>query len=60
MRYTLKYIADFIGVSERELARITSENFENLYRVKLSYTEKTGCEVSDYKIEKIMDREFEE
>lgn len=62
VRYTLKYIADFKGVSENELARITSENFEELYKVKLSESYcKTKCsEVSSYKIEKIMDKDFEE
>lgn len=60
VRYTLKYIADFKGVSEQELARVTSENFENLYCLKLTEVEKTGCEVSNYKIEKIIDTDFKD
>ena len=49
-----------IPVSELELARITSENFEKLYEVKLSEsdTKATGIEITDYKIDKIMDKEF--
>ncbi|SFS85540.1 TatD DNase family protein [Succinivibrio dextrinosolvens] len=60
VRYTLKYLADFKGVSEKELARITSENFENLYKLKLSdyETPPKGCEISSYKIENIIDRSF--
>ncbi|WP_202107641.1 TatD family hydrolase [Succinivibrio dextrinosolvens] len=61
VRYTLKYIADFKGVTENELAKITSENFENLYRVRLSDSEikSKGCEISTYRIEKIIDKSFE-
>ncbi|MGN1281403.1 MAG: TatD family hydrolase [Succinivibrio sp.] len=60
VRYTLKFIADFKGMSEQMLASITSENFERLYRLKLSEPKAVDCECSDYKLEKIIDRPFEE
>lgn len=50
----------FLVDSHCHLARITSENFEKLYGVNLSEsaTKAMGIEISDYKIDKIMDTEF--
>lgn len=59
VRYTLKYLADFKGVSEDTLARVTSENFEKLYGVKLKETALPDTPCSDYKISAIMNRPFE-
>ena len=61
VRYTLKFIADFKGVSEDKLASVTSENFENLYGVKLKDSDVKIPEVdfSTYKLEKILDKPFE-
>ncbi len=60
VRYTLRYIAALKNVSEMEFARITSENFEKLYRLDLSETETEakGIEISDYHIDKIIDSSF--
>ena len=60
VRYTLRYIADLKKVSEMELARITSENFEKLYGVNLSETNTPAqnIKISNYKIDKIMDQHF--
>ena len=60
VRYTLRCIADLKNVSEMKLAEITSENFEKLYGVNLSESsaKATGIEITDYKIDKIMDTEF--
>ena len=52
VRYTLKFIADFKGMSEDSLASITSQNFENLYKVKLEDPNVTVGECSTYKLDK--------
>ena len=60
VRYTLKFIADFKGVSENYLADITSRNFENLFSIKLKEPmpfDSSKC--NDYKIEKIKGKPFE-
>ena len=59
VRYTLKYIADFKGTTEQRLADITSKNFENLYGLKLEQPQYRNEEISNYKIEKILDKDFE-
>lgn len=59
VRYTLKYLADFKGITEDELASITSENFEKLYKIKLKETSVPDIGCSDYKIEGIMNKPFE-
>ncbi|MGN0916478.1 MAG: TatD family hydrolase [Succinivibrio sp.] len=58
VRYTLGFIADFLHVSEEDLARITSENFEKLYNVSLKDCLVPECECSLYKIEKIAEKPF--
>ncbi|MDY5734747.1 MAG: TatD family hydrolase [Succinivibrio sp.] len=58
-RYTLKYIADFKGMSEDSLASITSQNFENLYKVKLKEPNVTVGECSTYKLDKFFNVSFE-
>lgn len=59
VRYTLKFIADFKGMSEDQLAKISSDNFENLYKLKLKEAAKLDGECSTYKLEKIFDKPFE-
>jgi len=63
VRYTLKFIAEYLGMSEDELARITSANFENIYGVKLAQplgccVDSSASEISLYKIDKIAGRPF--
>ena len=54
VRYTLECAADIKGVKARDLASITSKNFEDLFNVKLSEPVTKQAEISSYKIEKIM------
>lgn len=54
VRYTLECAADIKGVKARDLASITSKNFEDLFNVKLSEPVTKHAEISSYKIEKIM------
>lgn len=58
VRYTLSFIADFLNISEEELARITSENFEKLYGVKLKAPEPMDAPSDLRKIEKIANHPF--
>ncbi|MGN0893366.1 MAG: TatD family hydrolase [Succinivibrio sp.] len=59
VRYTLKFIADFKGTSEEHLAKLTSDNFERLYGIKLTEPAFIDSDCSDYKLEKIIDKPFE-
>lgn len=59
VRYTLKFIADFKGVSEDHLAQITTKNFEDLYKVKLTDPKIKDIECSTYKLDKILNKPFE-
>ncbi len=59
VRYTLKFLADFKGISENQLAKITTENFETLYKLSLKEPPRLNIPCSDYKIEKIIDKPFE-
>ena len=54
VRYTLECAADIKGIKARDLAAITSRNFEELFNVKLSEATIEPAEISSYKIEKIM------
>ena len=54
VRYTLACAADIKGIKARDLASITSKNFEDLFNVKLSEPVTKQAEISSYKIEKIM------
>ena len=54
VRYTLEYAAEIKGIKARDLASITSKNFEDLFNVKLSEPVTKQAEISSYKIEKIM------
>ena len=54
VRYTLECAADIKGIKARDLASITSKNFEDLFNVKLSEPVTKQAEISSYKIEKIM------
>lgn len=59
VRYTLEYIADFKGVSPKQLAETTSANFENCFRVKLNEVSNDNVpdkDVSTYKLEKIFNK----
>lgn len=59
VRYTLEYIADFKGVTPKELAEITSKNFEDCFKVKLNEVSNAGIpekDVSTYKMEKIFNK----
>lgn len=58
VRHTLNFIADFKGVSQAELARITSRNFEDLYGVKLTGTAAPACKFSEWKLEGIAHAPF--
>ena len=60
VRYTLKFIADFKGISEDNFASITSANFENLYGLKLGEIKEPDVKFSTYKLEKIIDNPFEQ
>ena len=60
VRYTLKFIADFKGISEDNFASITSANFENLYALKLGEIKEPDVKFSTYKLEKIIDKPFEQ
>lgn len=53
VRHTLNFIAAFKNVSQRELAAITSRNFEDLYGVKLKTCGPPQCEFNEWKLEKI-------
>ena len=59
VRYTLKFLADFKGISEEQFAQITSKNFEDLYKIKLQECPQKDVEFSTYKLEKILDKPFE-
>lgn len=54
VRYTLECAAEIKGIKARDLASITSKNFEDLFNVKLSEPVTKQAEISSYKIEKIM------
>ena len=54
VRYTLECAAEIKGIKARDLASITSKNFEDLFNVKLSEPVTKHAEISSYKIEKIM------
>lgn len=59
VRYTLEFIADFKGVSPKELAQITSCNFENCFNVKLSNPSNANIQdkdVSTYKLDSIYNK----
>lgn len=58
VRYTLDFIAKFKNVSEDYLASVTSENFENLYNLKLKDITVSDVEVSDYKLDTILRKPF--
>ena len=59
VRYTLKFLADFKGISEEQFAQITSKNFEDLYKIKLQECPQKDVEFSTYKLEKILGKPFE-
>lgn len=57
VRYTLEFIADFLGVSSKILAETTSHNFENLFNVKLQdISFANDVESSNNKIESLINR----
>lgn len=59
VRYTLNFLADFKGVSQKRLAEVTSKNFENLFGLNLMEPpQMSQIDVSDYKIEKIKNTAF--
>lgn len=60
VRYTLKFLADFKGMSEDALARITSENFQKLYNVTLADIKVPQVECSTYKIDGVVNLPFRE
>ncbi|MCR5537262.1 MAG: TatD family hydrolase [Succinivibrio sp.] len=59
VRYVLKFIADFKGVSEEQLAAISSHNFEELYKIRLCTPQRLECAYSDYKIAGIANKPLE-
>ena len=54
VRYTLEFISELKKVSAKNLAQITSRNFEDLFKVTLSEPKKNCADFPSYKIEKIM------
>lgn len=58
VRYTLNFIADFKGISQRELAQITTRNFEDLYGVKLENPPVMETEFSSWKLDPIFNAPF--
>lgn len=59
VRYTLEFIADFKGVSPRELAKTTSQNFQDCFKVQLTEPSNAGLmdkDVSTYKIDSIYNK----
>ena len=59
VRYTLEYIADFKGMSPKELATITSQNFEQCFNVHLEEPQDTNLptkDISTYKLDKIYNK----
>lgn len=53
VRYTLDFMASLKGVSPKTLAEITSRNFEDLFRVKLTEPKPVECpQYSNYKLER--------
>ena len=60
VRYTLRrQIADFKGISPKELAKATSANFEQCFKVKLSTPSDENIlqkDISTYKLEKIYNK----
>lgn len=58
VRYTLKFLADFLNISEGKLAAITSQNFQDLYKIKLQDPEAYTGNADLYKIEKIANTPF--
>lgn len=60
VRYTLNYLAAFKGLSQRHLAELTSSNFERLYGVRLGAPAPCRSECSDWKIEPLWERDFED
>lgn len=53
VRYTLNFISEFKGISQSNLARITSRNFEDLYQIKLQDPPVINIQPDLVKIEKI-------
>lgn len=53
VRYTLNFISDFMGVTQSQLASITTQNFEDLYQVKLQDPQAIDVRPDLTKIEKI-------
>lgn len=53
VRYTLDFLASLKGVSPKNLAEITSRNFEDLFGVKLTEPKPVDCpQFSTYKLER--------
>ncbi len=59
VRYTLKFIADFLNIKESMLAAISSQNFQDLYKIKLLDPPAIDGNADLYKIEKIANTPFE-
>ncbi len=58
VRHTLNYLAAFKGLSQDAFAALTSKNFEELYKVKLSDPKLPDCGVSPWKLDGIIDTAF--
>lgn len=59
VRYTLEFIADLKGVSPKELAKITSKNFSDCFKVQLTTPQDLNLpqkDISTYKLEKIFNK----
>ncbi len=53
VRYTLNFLADFLGVSPAVLAERTSHNFEQCFKVRLSAPARLDGDFGSYKLDKI-------
>lgn len=56
VRYTLEYVADFKGISPKEMAEITSRNFSTCFNVELEQPSDANLpqkDISTYKLDKI-------
>lgn len=58
VRYTLNFLAEFKGMSQRRLAELTSANFERLYGLELKPPAPCSPDCSDWKIEALWEREL--
>lgn len=62
VRYTLEFIARLKGISAKELAQITSQNFSECFHVTLQEPKADNLptkDISHYKLDKIYDKDWE-